>query len=203
MNHRCCTLCSTRRTRAGVTSWRSTCSSPPCAFSSPSSCPKSALSPGWLAVSFLVPYFVNIPLHDIFIFCFVGFYLELFSVYFIWLYYRGYLVSIRLGWGVGQIRLVPKFQLSCEGKCQNIPRQWGTVCWFVSSNIIGTGFCSRFSGALCGLVYIFTLPCVLHVVSLRRQNGGRWPVGAGLVHGLLVVCGVVNLGAQFLLVDWI
>ena len=59
----------------------------------------------------------------------------------------------------------------------------------------------RFSGALCGLVYIFTLPCVLHVTSLRKQNEGRWPVAATITHGLLVVLGVLNLLAQFIVVD--
>ena len=58
-------------------------------------------------------------------------------------------------------------------------------------------FFYRFSGALCGLVYIFTLPCILHIVSLRKQNNGKWPIGATIIHCMIIACGVLNLVAQF------
>lgn len=54
----------------------------------------------------------------------------------------------------------------------------------------------RFSGALCGAVYVFTLPSLLYIVSRRRQTG-RVPPWTYMVHGSIILIGILNLLAQF------
>lgn len=63
-------------------------------------------------------------------------------------------------------------------------------------------FLTRFSGALCGLVYVFTLPSILYVVSYRKQNNGHAPAWVYIVHGLIILCGLLNLIAQFIVTNW-
>ncbi|XP_037069917.1 LOW QUALITY PROTEIN: sodium-coupled neutral amino acid transporter 9 homolog [Pollicipes pollicipes] len=53
----------------------------------------------------------------------------------------------------------------------------------------------RFSGAFCGMAWIFTFPCVTYLVGTYRRGRLRWP--AALLHSGLVVLGVVNLILQF------
>lgn len=55
----------------------------------------------------------------------------------------------------------------------------------------------RFSGATCGLALVFVFPSLVHVISLRRRGLLRWP--SALLHGLLILLGVANLLAQFLM----
>ncbi len=55
----------------------------------------------------------------------------------------------------------------------------------------------RFSGALCGAVYVFTLPSVLYILSIRRQNNPV-PPWVYMVHGTIIICGILNLLAQFI-----
>ena len=74
-----------------------------------------------------------------------------------------------------------------------------TICVVFAIFLPEVGTITRFSGALCGLVYIFTLPSLLYIVSLRRQNQGRVPVWVYLVHGSIVICGILNLVAQFVI----
>lgn len=83
--------------------------------------------------------------------------------------------------------------------------QVGTITRYLSFNyvfrliVIGiTLNLVRFSGALCGLVYVFTLPSILYIVSYKRQHDGRAPVWVYIVHGLIITCGLLNLIAQFI-----
>lgn len=55
----------------------------------------------------------------------------------------------------------------------------------------------RFSGATCGLALVFVFPSLVHVMSLRRRGLLRWP--SVLLHSLLILLGVANLLAQFLM----
>ncbi|XP_078740780.1 LOW QUALITY PROTEIN: neutral amino acid transporter 9-like [Lampetra fluviatilis] len=54
----------------------------------------------------------------------------------------------------------------------------------------------RYSGALCGLVFVFVLPCLIHLVSRRRLGSLSAP--SAIFHVLLMALGVANLVAQFL-----
>jgi len=60
------------------------------------------------------------------------------------------------------------------------------------------GTITRFSGALCGLVYIFTLPSLLYIVSMKKETG-KVPIWAWMLHAAIIVGGVSNLVAQFMI----
>ena len=53
----------------------------------------------------------------------------------------------------------------------------------------------RFSGAFCGMAWIFTFPCVTYLVGAHRRGQLRWP--GALLHSALIVLGVINLVLQF------
>ncbi|XP_076020287.1 neutral amino acid transporter 9 [Genypterus blacodes] len=53
----------------------------------------------------------------------------------------------------------------------------------------------RFSGATCGLALVFLFPCLIHMISLRRQGRLRWP--SAVFHSSLIVLGLANMIAQF------
>ena len=53
----------------------------------------------------------------------------------------------------------------------------------------------RFVGSISGLVYIFLLPCGVHLKILQMQN--RLTTLQIGIHSLIIVCGVLNLFAQF------
>ncbi|XP_042364859.1 sodium-coupled neutral amino acid transporter 9 [Plectropomus leopardus] len=55
----------------------------------------------------------------------------------------------------------------------------------------------RFSGATCGLALVFVFPALVHMISLKRQGLLRWP--SAIFHSFLIVLGVANLLAQFLM----
>ena len=57
--------------------------------------------------------------------------------------------------------------------------------------------CCRFSGALCGLVYTFMLPCLVYLMMRRQQVTLTVPVV--IVHVVVVIIGVLNFIAQFLI----
>ncbi|XP_075919886.1 neutral amino acid transporter 9-like isoform X4 [Petromyzon marinus] len=54
----------------------------------------------------------------------------------------------------------------------------------------------RYSGALCGLVFVFVFPCLIHLISRRRL--GSLSVPSAVFHLLVMALGVANLVAQFL-----
>lgn len=55
----------------------------------------------------------------------------------------------------------------------------------------------RFSGATCGLALVFVFPALVHMISLKRRGLLRWP--SVLFHSALILLGVANLVAQFLM----
>ncbi|XP_062984129.1 neutral amino acid transporter 9 [Elgaria multicarinata webbii] len=55
----------------------------------------------------------------------------------------------------------------------------------------------RYSGASCGLAFVFVYPSLIYMIALHRENRLTWL--ALIVHVLIVVLGVANLIAQFLL----
>jgi len=57
--------------------------------------------------------------------------------------------------------------------------------------------CCRFSGALCGLVYTFMLPSIVYLMIRRQQATLTVPIIC--VHVAIVVVGVLNFIAQFLI----
>ena len=53
----------------------------------------------------------------------------------------------------------------------------------------------RYTGAICGLVYVFGLPCLVQVAVLRCSGSvSRWKLG---LYYSLIVFGVANLVGQF------
>jgi len=57
----------------------------------------------------------------------------------------------------------------------------------------------RYTGALSGLIYVFTLPNLLHMAVLRKQR--KLTVCSLLVHLIIPVIGILNLIAQFFITD--
>nr|XP_020661188.1 sodium-coupled neutral amino acid transporter 9 [Pogona vitticeps] len=55
----------------------------------------------------------------------------------------------------------------------------------------------RYSGAACGLAFVFVYPSLIYMISLHRENRLTW-LAAG-VHVLIIFLGVANLLAQFLM----
>ncbi|KAJ7334973.1 hypothetical protein JRQ81_012914 [Phrynocephalus forsythii] len=55
----------------------------------------------------------------------------------------------------------------------------------------------RYSGAACGLAFVFVYPSLIYMISLHRENRLTW-LGA-VVHILIIFLGVANLIAQFLM----
>lgn len=55
----------------------------------------------------------------------------------------------------------------------------------------------RYSGATCGLAYVFVFPSVIHMISLHRSGQLRWP--SAVFHSFLIVLGIANLIGQFLM----
>ncbi|XP_070563041.1 neutral amino acid transporter 9-like isoform X2 [Ptychodera flava] len=57
----------------------------------------------------------------------------------------------------------------------------------------------RFSGAFCGLAYIFTLPCLVYLLYLRQQGRLRWPTL--VLHSTIIVLGCANFFGQFAIIN--
>jgi sodium-coupled neutral amino acid transporter 9 len=53
----------------------------------------------------------------------------------------------------------------------------------------------RFSGAICGFVIIFLLPCLVHLQS-RRKQGTLTPL-TSVLHISIILVGFANVIAQF------
>lgn len=77
-----------------------------------------------------------------------------------------------------------------------------TVCVLFAIFLPSIGVIIRFSGAFCGLAYIFTLPCLVYMADLKEQGKLRWYHIA--IHGVIMVLGVINLIAQFVILffEW-
>ncbi|XP_063310110.1 neutral amino acid transporter 9 [Pelobates fuscus] len=57
------------------------------------------------------------------------------------------------------------------------------------------GMIIRFSGAACGLAFVFVYPSLIHMIALYRSEKLKWP--SAIFHVCLIILGVANLGAQF------
>ncbi|GCC26719.1 hypothetical protein chiPu_0005137 [Chiloscyllium punctatum] len=55
----------------------------------------------------------------------------------------------------------------------------------------------RYSGATCGLAFVFVYPSLIHMMSLHRRGQLSWP--SAIFHSSLIVLGVANLIAQFVI----
>ncbi|XP_072920542.1 neutral amino acid transporter 9 [Hemitrygon akajei] len=55
----------------------------------------------------------------------------------------------------------------------------------------------RYSGATCGLAFVFVYPSLVHMISLHRKGQLSWL--SMIFHSFLIVLGVANLIAQFLI----
>ncbi|EEC04589.1 hypothetical protein IscW_ISCW003433 [Ixodes scapularis] len=53
----------------------------------------------------------------------------------------------------------------------------------------------EFCGALSGLVYIFTLPCIIYMVAMR----GKLTACSMVFHSFIILLGLANFASQFLL----
>lgn len=55
----------------------------------------------------------------------------------------------------------------------------------------------RYSGATCGLAFVFVYPSLIYVISQHRAGQLTWP--ALIIHVFIILLGLANLIAQFLL----
>ncbi|VVC32521.1 Amino acid transporter, transmembrane domain [Cinara cedri] len=69
------------------------------------------------------------------------------------------------------------------------------VCILFAIFMPHIGTVIRFSGAICGFVYIYTLPTMLHLASQRRRN--LLTTGSIMFHISISLVGLANLVAQF------
>ncbi|KAM4809025.1 neutral amino acid transporter 9 [Rhinophrynus dorsalis] len=53
----------------------------------------------------------------------------------------------------------------------------------------------RFSGAACGLAFVFVYPSLIHMIALHRSGKLKWP--SAIFHVCIIVLGLGNLLAQF------
>lgn len=72
-----------------------------------------------------------------------------------------------------------------------------TMCVLFAIFLPQIGTILRYCGALSGLVYIFSLPCIIYMIALRRRQQLTVPIA--LVHSFIVLLGVANIFSQFLL----
>lgn len=69
------------------------------------------------------------------------------------------------------------------------------VCVLFAIFMPKIGTIIRFSGAACGLVMVFLLPCLVHMASEKKAGSLTWPTI--LLHTLLILLGCTNFAAQF------
>uniref|UniRef100_A0A1E1X2Q2 Putative amino acid permease f13h10.3-like isoform 2 n=1 Tax=Amblyomma aureolatum TaxID=187763 RepID=A0A1E1X2Q2_9ACAR len=72
-----------------------------------------------------------------------------------------------------------------------------TMCVLFAIFLPQIGTILRYCGALSGLVYIFSLPCIIYMVALRQRY--KLTAGIVLVHSFIVMLGFANFVSQFLL----
>ncbi|XP_020289765.1 sodium-coupled neutral amino acid transporter 9-like [Pseudomyrmex gracilis] len=73
------------------------------------------------------------------------------------------------------------------------------VCILFATFMPYIGTIVRYTGALSGLIYVFTLPSLLHLSILRKE--GKLTVCSLVIHLSIPVIGVSNLIAQFFIID--
>ncbi|KAI0230446.1 Sodium-coupled neutral amino acid transporter 9 [Lamellibrachia satsuma] len=72
-----------------------------------------------------------------------------------------------------------------------------SICLLFAIFLPQIGVIIRFSGALCGFAYVFTLPCIIHMLSLKSKGQLTWPII--IFHSAIIVFGGANFIAQFLI----
>ncbi|XP_032684606.1 sodium-coupled neutral amino acid transporter 9-like [Odontomachus brunneus] len=74
-----------------------------------------------------------------------------------------------------------------------------SICILFATFMPYIGTITRYTGAMSGLIYVFTLPSLLHLSILKRQ--GKLTVCSSLIHLSIPVIGIINLVAQFFIRD--
>jgi sodium-coupled neutral amino acid transporter 9 len=75
---------------------------------------------------------------------------------------------------------------------------WGIFRRCVASTLFS--LIVRYVGSISGLAYIFTLPCLVHLVDTKNQGKLSW--SRTLIHSFIMLLGVLNLISQFLITEW-
>ncbi len=70
-----------------------------------------------------------------------------------------------------------------------------TICILVACFYPSIGTIIRFSGAFCGFVIVFLLPCLVHLKSLK--NDEKLTKLSVLGHAAIILFGAANAAAQF------
>jgi sodium-coupled neutral amino acid transporter 9 len=70
-----------------------------------------------------------------------------------------------------------------------------TVAVFFAIVYPHVGSILRYVGSFSGLIYIFALPCLIHLMKLKQA--GTLTQTQIAIHGCLILIGVLNLIAQF------
>lgn len=71
------------------------------------------------------------------------------------------------------------------------------VAIFFAVTFPRVGSILRYVGSVSGLVYIFALPCIVHLYRLRHD--GKLTNGQIAIHGIIITLGFVNLISQFII----
>lgn len=71
-----------------------------------------------------------------------------------------------------------------------------SICLLFAIFLPQIGTIIRFSGAFCGLTYIFTLPCLVYLLQLREEGKLTWSILT--LHGCIMAIGVANFAGQFI-----
>ncbi|XP_071626561.1 neutral amino acid transporter 9 isoform X1 [Temnothorax longispinosus] len=74
-----------------------------------------------------------------------------------------------------------------------------SICIIFATFVPYIGTIVRYTGALSGLIYVFTFPCLLHLSILKKE--GKLGVCSVLFHLAIPVIGFLNLMAQFFIID--
>ncbi|GFT11772.1 sodium-coupled neutral amino acid transporter 9 homolog [Nephila pilipes] len=72
-----------------------------------------------------------------------------------------------------------------------------TVCILFNVYLPKVGTIIRYCGAISGLAYIFTLPCVTYMKALKEKK--LLTVWTVIIHGFIILLGVCNFISQFLM----
>ncbi|XP_077971830.1 neutral amino acid transporter 9-like isoform X2 [Styela clava] len=72
-----------------------------------------------------------------------------------------------------------------------------TFCVLIAMFYPHIGDIIRYSGSLCGLVYVFILPVSVHMFAMHKRNN-LTPISI-ILHSIIIVLGLANFIAQFLI----
>lgn len=74
-----------------------------------------------------------------------------------------------------------------------------SICVLFAIFMPRVGTIIRYTGAMSGLIYVFTLPSLLHLASMYRQ--GKLTTLSTVLHMSIPIIGGINLAAQFFISD--